>query len=213
MCWFIHSAGTYLLIPLKRLFVFFTVIMFGTNLLQGQGLSTAKRPLDLSLFGGFTTATSELSGEASPGISAGVDLGFHTVMGIAPAFEIRGRASVSSGDFVGEKAIAGGLRAAVPNGKVRPFITVLVGRKQFEYPNDGYYAPGTNRFYLHSASYQLAPGAGLLVDVNSFLSLRADVQVEFAHSPVTVSGNVTSLPVTLAIVWAFPSTRHGHPFP
>jgi hypothetical protein len=197
---------------IKRV-AFLFAVLFCAPLLRGQGLSTASRPLDLSAFGGITRTHTGLNQGRNLGVSAGVDLRFQSYFGLATSVEMRGTKPLNDGQVVIEESLAGGIRMARPNGRIKPFATLLFGRTQFNYSNGGLYAPGTNHIYTQSASRLVSPGAGFLFDIDSRLALRGDMQMQFTNTPVTKSRHLISIPLTFAIVYKFPSDHHGHPYP
>jgi hypothetical protein len=121
---------------------------------------------------------------------------------------------VSQGNIVSEKGVAAGLQMAKPlGGRLLPFADLLFGRNQFSYLNGGLPVPQTNIVYTESASNFISPGLGVWVDVGSRFAVRADAQFEYLKTPVTTSGHLISVPITIGIAYHFPSTKHGHPYP
>jgi hypothetical protein len=188
-------------------------LLFSVRLLPGQAASTASRPLDLSTFVGISGTDTGLNGGRNFGVTAGMSLAFPRSCGLIPSAEIRGTTPLSEGSIVSEKNATFGLQIAKPIGRVQPFANLLFGRGQFSYLNGGMPVPQTNVIYTKSASNLFSPGFGALLEINSAFSVRADAQFEFFKTPVITSEYLISIPLTLGIVYHFPSTTHGHPYP
>jgi hypothetical protein len=169
--------------------------------------------MEPSVFGGVTETQTGLQGGRNLSATAGLDLRIRAIQGAAVSFEFRGTLPLDKGQIVAEKGIAAGLQFAAPRGRIRPYTNILLGRTQLEYLNNGILAPGTSRAYTLSTTYVFSPGAGVLFDIDDRFSFRADLQYQFAKSPVTGSGQFHSVPLTLGMAYTFTGTRHGRPYP
>jgi hypothetical protein len=189
------------------------ILLMCTPQSHGQAESTASRPLGLSVFAGLSRTDTRLDGGFNSDVTAGASLSFPRWFGLVPSAEVRGTSPVSDGQVVTEKSVMAGMQMTEPVGRIRPFIDVLFGRAQFSYLNGGIPVPRSSVIYTKSASNLFSPGFGSFWEVGSHLSVRIDAQLQYSKIPVTASGNLVSIPVTLGIVYHFPGTKHGRPYP
>jgi len=195
-----------------RLFALLSVLLIATDL-HSQASDTASRRIEPLIFGGITETQTGLEGGRNLSTTAGLDLRVPDVRSVALSIEVRASIPFDRGQVAGEKSAAFGIQVAAPRGRVRPFVNVLVGRMQVNYLNGGFVAPGTNRAYTFSASYLSSSGAGILFQTDNRFSFRADLQYQISSSPVTASGRLGSIPITLGLAYTLPGTRHGRPYP
>lgn len=206
--------------------------MAGLLLLLGAGAlsaraqradPTAVRRLDLSGFGlvtgvytGLGSSPLDNGGVYGPeghniGITAGADLGFYSLFGLRLGGEVRGEASIKSGQVVGEKSILGGLRLThEPSGyglfgRVRPYADVLAGRGELKYQNGGY--PVQGALYLSNTSPVYAGGGGFEYDITRSFSFKGDALFERWRSPVALHGHTYSKQGSIGIVYRYGTGR------
>ena len=186
---------------------------------KAQGVPTASRRFEPSVFLGVTGTYTGLEGSRNAGITAGFDLGFHPFFGLLPALEIRGTYPMNSGAVVGEESFSGGLRVTKRIGRFRPYANFIFGRGQLNYQNGGYVVPSQNFEYIQSTSNILSPGLGIEVDFTPHLSLLLDGQYQHWTVPFTPDSNSTdsssiySKAGTIGAVYRFNWLQHGHPAP
>jgi hypothetical protein len=198
---------------LKKFAALSIILLVCAPQLHGQAEVTASRPLDLSVFAGLSRTDTQLDGVFNSDVTAGASLGFPRWFGLIPSAEVRGTSPVSDGQIVTEKSIMAGMQMTEPVGRVRPFVDVFLGRAQFSYLNGGISVPRSNVIYTKSASNLFSPGFGSFWEVGPHLLVRVDAQLQYSKTPVTASGHLISIPVTLGIVYHFPGTKHGRPYP
>src|SRR4051812_42116445 len=75
-----------------------TVISASSSM--AQGFSTASRQVAPSVFGGISSTSTGLNGSKNVGVTAGLNFGFHTMLRLAPSFEVRGTFPLSQGSVV-----------------------------------------------------------------------------------------------------------------
>ena len=186
---------------------------------HAQGVATASRRFEPSVFLGVTGTYTGLEGTRNAGVTAGFDLGFHPFFGLLPALEIRGTYPISSGAVVGEESFSGGLRVTKRIGRFRPYVNVLFGRGQLNYQNGGYIVPVQNFEYLQSTSNVISPGLGVEVDLTTHFALLLDGQYQRWTVPFTPDSTSTdnssiySKAGTIGAVYRFNWLQHGHPAP
>jgi hypothetical protein len=198
---------------LKKFAVLSIILLMCAPQLHGQAEATASRPLGLSLFAGLSRTDTQLDGGFNSDVTAGASLSFPRRFGLVPSAEVRATSPISDGQIVTEKSIIAGVGMTEPVGRVRPFIDVLLGRAQFTYLNGGLPVSRSNVIYTKSAGNLFSPGFGSFWEIGPHLSVRIDAQLQYSKIPVTASGRLISIPVTLGIVYHFPGTKHGRPYP
>lgn len=186
---------------------------------DAQGIATASRRFEPSVFLGLTGTYTGLEGTRNLGVTAGFDLGFHPFFGLLPSLEIRGTYPINSGAVVGEESFSGGLRVQKRIGRFRPYGDFLFGRGQLNYQNGGFVVPVQNFEYLQSTSNVFSPGLGVEVDLTPHFALLLDGQyqrwtVPFTpNSTSTNSSSIYSKSGTIGAVYRFNWLQHGHPAP
>lgn len=174
--------------------------------LQAQAMPTATQPIRLSAFAGLTGTYTGLASGRNLGITAGVDIGSHSLFSLRPSIEIRGTYPIDKGGTDNQRNILAGLKLAKAYDRLLPYGDVLFGRGQINYPN-GYPNPLQNFLYFQSFSNVLSFGAGIDVPLSEHLQLKADAQVQRYSSPVADSGRLYSKPFTLGIVYRLASAH------
>jgi len=176
--------------------------------------------MSLSAWGGATgtlvnlpviingSASNLFNGGRNFGISAGVDLRVWHFHGILPSIEIRGTFPVASGNVAGEENGMVGLKLEHPFGRIHPYGDFLFGRGEIKYQGRGYISP--DGFFLYQQTYSnvLSPGGGVDIDLTHHYAFKADVQLWHQQVPVTTSGTLNSLALTLGAIYRFDFNHH-----
>jgi hypothetical protein len=169
---------------------------------NGQAVPTATQQFQLSVFGGASGVATGFNSGRNLGITAGVDLGIRPLYSIFPSLEIRGTYPVNKGQVDSQRNILAGLKLAKHYGFVRPYIEVLFGRGEIQYPN-GYDTPHRDFFYVQSTSNVVSLGVGLDLQLNNRFACKADAQFQSYSSPVIDSGHLFAEAATVGLVYRF----------
>jgi hypothetical protein len=187
--------------------------LFAGTCAWAQAKCTASAPLDISFFGGLSTASLGVAGARETALTTAVDIAVRQVAGFHPSFEVRAMQPLSSGQALTESSLLGGLRLNRTFGKVQPYADFLFGRAQLQYENGGITVPQTNVVYTQSAGNVYSAGGGVSIEVSQRISIRADAQFQLVSSPVVSSKRIDTVPFTIGVVYHLPSTQRGHAFP
>jgi hypothetical protein len=171
---------------------------------SSQALYTATQQLSISAWGGATGTEVKLpTGGRNLGITAGVDLRVWQFHGLLPSIEIRGTYPFDKGSIAGEENALAGIKVEHIFGRYHLYGDFLFGRSSIKYQGRGYISP--NDLYLYQQSYTnvLSPGGGVDVDLTHHYAFKADAQLWHQSVPVTASGKLNSLAVTLGAIYRF----------
>ena len=150
------------------------------------------------------------TGGRNIGISAGVDLRIWQYHGILPSVEVRGTYPVYNGNAAGEENGMVGLKIERQFGsRFHPYGDFLFGRGEVKYHAPGYLSP--DGFFLYQQTYSnvLAGGGGVDVDLTHHFAAKLDAQLWNQKVPVTTSGSLNSLALTVGAIYRF---DFNHPF-
>jgi len=175
-----------------------------------QSLYTATQPMSLSAWGGATGTMVNLPvGGRNFGISAGVNLRIWEFRGFQPSVEIRGTYPISSGIVASEENGLVGAKIERPFGRYHPYGDFFYGRGAINYQGRGYISPDGFFLYQRTFSNVLSPGLGVDIDLTHHYAFKADAQLWHQTVPVTTSGTLNSLAVTVGAIYRF---DFNHPF-
>ena len=174
----------------------------------GQASATATQALEISVFGAGTVTFTGLDEGRNAGITAGVDLSFRPYFGLRPALELRGTEPFDNGQVVGLKS-----------GLIGPRLTREFGR--FHVYGDGFYGRGelnyVGGYILDGYQYDLttsnifAGGGGLDYHLTEHFDIKADGLYQRWKTPVTSSGTIHPIPVSLGVVYHLDFNQyHSH---
>lgn len=184
----------------------FLIIMFflaagGPEMLRAQAAPSATRGGALNAFVGATGTYTGLGSGTNLGVTGGVDVAVHHWSSLTPYLEIRGTYPFYLGDTVSIRNILGGLRFTRTYGRYLPYFDALYGRAQLHYASPGYPNPAFTYLYQKSPSNVLSLGGGAEIPLTYTWALKADAQWQFYSTPVTSSGHLSSVPVTVGVVY------------
>jgi hypothetical protein len=173
-----------------------------------QAMPTASQALEISVFGAGTGTATELGGGKNTGITAGLDVTFRNYFHVRPSLEIRGTYPIDSGSVVGLTDGMVGLKLQKDYGRFHPYVDVLYGRGALDYQNGGIVI-GTFR-YDRTTTNVYGAGAGLDLRLTRQFYGKADVQFERWNTPVTDTGVIYPIPVSIGIAYRFDFNHYGH---
>ena len=173
-----------------------------------QAVPTATQRLDLSVFGAGTGTYTELGGGKNTGITAGFDVTFRNYFHVRPSFEVRGTYPIDSGTVDGLKDVMVGLKVQKDYGRVHPYLDVLYGRGSIDYEDGGVII--NNFRYDRTTTNIFAGGAGLDLRVTRKFDVKGDVQFERWNTPVTDTGVIYPIPISVGIVYHLDFNHYGH---
>ena len=174
---------------------------------SSQALPTATQTFQLSAFAGATGVCTGLNGSRNLGFTAGASLGVPPIFRFYPSITVRGTYPVDSGVVAGEKSALAGIQMEKHFGRFHPYFDILAGRGELSYVKL-YPDPQGFFYYSSSTSNVFSPGGGVDIDLTPQLALKADVQYQHYSVPVTTSGSIESIPITLGAVYRFDFNRH-----
>jgi hypothetical protein len=137
------------------------------------------------------------------GISAGVDLRVWQYHGFLPSVEIRGTYPFAKGTVASEENGLIGIKIERRYGRYHPYGDFLFGRDTIDYQGRGYISPDGLTLYQQTNSNVLSPGGGVDIDLTHHYAFKADVQLWHQKVPVTASGTLNSLAVTVGAIYRF----------
>jgi len=201
---------------------------------SAQALYTATQQQSLSAWGGATgtfvnlssntstqygtpvgtlpgggTSTSIFNSGKNLGISAGINLRIWQYHGLLPSIEIRGTYPFAKGSVAAEENAMVGLKIERQFGRrYHVYGDFFFGRGEIQYQGRGYLS--LNGFYLYQQSYSnvLSPGAGVDIDLTHHYAVKVDAQLWHQDVPVTTSGTLNSLAVTVGAIYRFDFNPH-----
>jgi len=174
-----------------------------------QAVPTAIQQQRLSVFGAVTGTDTDLASSYNGGVTVGADLRLGGFRSFYPSLEVRGMYPFAKGDVVGETNVLAGARVERVYGPFHPYANFLFGRGRLDYVDGGLYDPTFTYIYFHSTSNVISPGAGVDWDLGNKFAAKVDVQLQRYSTPVTVSGSLWSVPLSVGLVYKFDfNSRH-----
>jgi hypothetical protein len=173
------------------------------TVVRAQAAPAATRGAGLSAFIGATGTYTGLGSGTNVGATGGVDIGLHLSNSLIPSLEVRGTYPFYLGDTVSIRYLLGGVRFTRGYSKYVPYFDALYGRAELRYGNGGYPNPSYTYLYQKSPSNVLSLGGGAELPLTYTWALKADAQWQLYSSPVTSSGHLNTVPVTVGIVYRF----------
>jgi hypothetical protein len=189
----------------------FTLASSLTHTASPQATPAGVQHLQLSAFGAGTGTFTDLEGGKNLGITAGADLTFLAFRQFRPSLEVRGTYPIDKGHISSQKNFLLGPKVEYPMGKYHPYADFLIGRGEIDYHDPGFISG--NLIYLTTNTVVYSPGVGLDYYVTHNIALKADAQFQHWSTPVTASGTIYPVAVTLGVVYNFdfnPRHRHDH---
>jgi hypothetical protein len=173
----------------------------------GQALPTATQALEITAFGAGTVTFTGLDEGRNAGITAGVDLSFRSHFGLRPALEIRGTQPFDNGQVVGLKSGLIGPRFTREFNRFHVYGDAFFGRGALNYVG-GYIEDGYQ--YDRTTSNVFAGGGGIDYRLTEHFDIKADALYERWKTPVTSSGDIHPIPVSLGVVYHLDFNQYGH---
>ena len=141
------------------------LLLGGTSLLHAQATSTASRAGDLQIGLGFSTAKPDYAPQSFLGVTAYADFDRRSHFGLEAQFH---QVSSANGDQSYQRTYEVGGRYFRTYGPIVPYLKVMIGRGDFNYP-----------FGRTDLSYTLYAGAlGADYALGPHLRLRADCELQ-----------------------------------
>jgi len=184
------------------------VSLAACSIAGAQAFPTATQPLQFSAFGAATGTFTGLDGGRNLGITAGIDVGFKPFYHFYPTAEVRGTYPIDGGQVDAQENILYGIKLARFYGRYHPYANFLVGRGKINYQHGGYPNPSDTLLYIDSVSNVFSYGGGLDLDITDHVSLKVDAQFQQYATPVTPSGHLYSIPITVGLVYRFDFNHH-----
>jgi opacity protein-like surface antigen len=187
----------------------FTAVSVLTHAASAQAAPAGTQKLQLSAFAAATGTFTGLEGGKNLGITVGADVTFLNFRQFSPSFEARGTYPINKGHISSQKNFLLGPKVEYPLGKFHPYVDFLFGRGQIDY-----HAPGFilgNTLYINTNTFIYSPGVGVDYNLTHNLALKADAQFQHWNTPVTASGSIHPVALTLGVVYNFDlNPRHRH---
>ena len=170
------------------------LLLGGSSLLHAQAVPTASRAGDLQVGAGFTIANSGYEQQSFQGFTAYADFDLRSHLGIEAEVH---QFSSATGDQSYQRTYVLGGRYFRPCGPLVPYVKVMFGRGDFNYP-----------FGATDLAYNLfAAGFGADYRIRPSLSLRGEVEMQ-RWSGFSSPGLNPQL-VTLGIAYHFATKPHS----
>ena len=195
-------------IPAPTLFLF---LASSLALAHGQSSPSATKLLTLSAWGAATGTFTGLDSGKNAGATLGIDIGVPRFAAFVPSAEVRGTWPFYRGSADSLEDILAGGRVSRFYGQLHPYADVLFGRTEIHYENGGFLNPAGNFLYLSSPSNLLSVGGGVDIEWSRSLALKADLQWQRCASPVSVSGHLDAVPLSVGVVYTFHFASHPSP--
>jgi hypothetical protein len=171
----------------------------------GQAEVTASQAMELSVFGAGTGTFTSLENTRNAGVTAGVDLAFRPFFGVRPALEVRGTYPFDKGAVVGLKDGLVGIRLMKHYGRFEPYLDGHWGRGEVTYV--GGFIVGTFR-YDRTTTNVWSGGGGFDYRLTNHYGIKADAQIQRWATPVTQTGHLYPVPVSLGVTYHFDFNHH-----
>jgi len=188
----------------QAIYVLIVMLMAGRAFAQAAPAVT--HGPDISVFSGMTGLLTGLSSAKNLGTTAGVDIGLPYLFDFHPSLEGRATYSFYNGQVDRQKNALGGFKASRRLGRFSPYGDLLFGRGEMYY-RKGYPSLSHSFLYLRTTSWVVSPGFGAAYEVSRGLSVKADIQFENYGTPVTESGHIWAVPLTLGFAYRFDFDR------
>ena len=170
------------------------LLLGGSSLLHAQAVPTASRAGDLQVGAGFTIAKPGYGQQSFQGFTAYADFDLRSHLGIEAEFH---QFSSATGDQSYQRTYLLGGRYFRPCGPLVPYVKVMFGRGDFNYP-----------FGATDLAYNLfAAGVGADYTLRPSLSLRGEFEMQ-RWSGFSSPGLNPQL-VTLGIAYHFATKPHS----
>ena len=170
------------------------LLLGGSSLLHAQATPTASRAGDLQVGAGFTLANSGYEQQNFQGFTAYADFDLRSHLGLEAEFH---QVSSASSDKSYQRTYELGGRYFRPCGLLVPYVKVMFGRGDFNYP-----------FAATDLAYNLfAAGLGADYKLRPSLSLRGDYEMQ-RWSGFSSPGLNPQL-VTLGLAYRFANKPHS----
>ena len=141
------------------------LLLGGASILHAQATSTASRAGDLQIGVGFSTAKPDYGTQSFQGVTAYVDFNRHSHFGLEALFH---QVSSTNSNQSYQRTYEVGGRYFRTYGPLVPYIKVMIGRGDFNYP-----------FGQTDLSYNLYAGAlGVDYELGPHIRLRADYELQ-----------------------------------
>ena len=183
------------------------LLLASFSIAGAQAIPTATEPLQLSVFGAGTGTWTGLDSGRNVGVTAGLDVGWRPLFGVYPSLEVRGTYPIDAGHVDSEKNVLYGIRAERFYGRFHPYANFLLGRDKIIYQNGGFPDPTGSLLYIDTVSNVFSYGGGLDLTLTDQFALKVDAQYQRYGVPVTPSGHIDSVPVSVGIVYRFNFNR------
>ncbi len=180
--------------------------MLMTRRVLAQATPAVTQAPDLSVFTGMTGTLTGLNSAKNFGITAGMDVGLPYFFDCHPSLEARATYSFYNGQVDRQKNALGGLKVSRRVGRFHPYGDLLYGRGEIYY-NKGHFSRSHTFLYLRTTTWVVSPGGGVGFDVSRGRSVKADLQIEHYDTPVTESGHLWAVPLTLGFAYRFDLDR------
>jgi opacity protein-like surface antigen len=184
----------------------FTASMTLAHTAFAQTAPAATQQLQLSAFVAGTGTFTNFEGGKNLDITAGADLTLLSFRLFRPAFEARGTYPIDSGHISSQKNFLLGPKVEYPIGPFHPYVDFLIGRGEIDY-----HAPGFifgDLLFINSKTTVYSPGVGLDYNLTHNLAVKADAQFQQWNSPVTASGTIHPVALTLGVLYNFDFNPH-----
>jgi hypothetical protein len=183
------------------------IIIAGLTLTAaGQSTPAGTQQLQLSAFVAGTGTFTRFEGGKNLGITAGADLTLLTFRLFRPSFEARGTYPIDQGHISSQKSFLLGPKVEYPIGPFHPYLDFLIGRGEIDYHTPGFVYG--NLMYINSKTAVYSPGAGLDYSLSHNIAVKFDAQFERWSIPVTTSGSISPIALTLGAVYNFDFNPH-----
>jgi opacity protein-like surface antigen len=170
----------------------FSFLLGGATLAFGQAGPTASRAGDLQIGAGYALGHPDYPSDTFQGITAYADFDFRPHFGVEAEFH---QINHSSGYQSFQRTYEIGGRYLRTYGPLVPYIKIMAGRGDFEYP-----------FAQTDLAYNLfAAGAGADFKISNTLRLRAEY--EFQRWAGFQNGGLSPRIITIAVAFRFPANH------
>ncbi len=173
-----------------------------------QSVPTASRQLDLSIYAAGTGTFTRINGGKNLSFTAGADFTYLPLRRLRPSLEIRGTYPIDRGDIDGQKNLLVGPKFEHTLGRFQPYVNFLIGRVEIDYRNGGFVVG--NLVYISSNSTIYSPGGGLDYNLGKGIAVKGDLQYQHWDAPVTSSGVIHPVALTVGAVYHFNFNQHRH---
>lgn len=180
-----------------------------THTASAQAAPAGTQHLQLSAFVAGTGTFTDLEGGKNLGITAGADLTVLTFRQFRPSFEVRGTYPIDQGHISSQKDFLLGPKVEYPIGPFHPYVDFFIGRGEINYQPPGFVFG--NLRYISTNTLVYSPGVGLDYNLTHSVALKADAQFQHWSTPVTASGSIYPVALSLGLVYNFDfNPRHRH---